>query len=228
MKKRPRTETITAPLRASGFTLIELLVVIAIIAVLAAMLLPALNRARERGRTISCLGNIKQLGHIFQHYANDWNDHITPIFLYLPVGDSPWQRNYVMSGYVPKSIWSLTEATWPNTEAKGIYRCPSEPLPGAVWADWGACHYGMGYYMGRYFAASYATPGGSNYGWAFKKISQVRRNLSEVAVFGEKAPKQIAAISPPSPGEYDNLRRGLSSKRMCGTPDAAFSGEKTA
>ena len=64
-----------------SFTLIELLVVIAIIAILAAMLLPALQRARESGRGISCLNNFKTLGMGFIHYTEEYKGIIPQIGL---------------------------------------------------------------------------------------------------------------------------------------------------
>lgn len=60
------------------FTLIELLIVIAIIAILAALLLPALQKAKEQTKSIVCIGNLKSIGQAHANYVNDYNDFITP------------------------------------------------------------------------------------------------------------------------------------------------------
>ena len=81
------------------FTLVELLVVIAIIAILAGMLLPALNKARTRAKEASCTNNLKQLSLIFIAYANDFNDVVPASAITEGSSSRRWTRLLGAAGY---------------------------------------------------------------------------------------------------------------------------------
>ncbi len=91
--------------RKNSFTLIELLVVIAIIAILAAMLMPALQKARQRAQTTSCLNNLKQFGVASAMYQNEFNGYV-PFAYFTNNGADQWF--VLFERYVPYKIAPAT------------------------------------------------------------------------------------------------------------------------
>jgi len=109
----------------TAFTLIELLVVVAVISILAALLLPALKNAKDKGKQAVCANNLRQIYLGFGLYATDWNDYIPPVGSWW-YDTGPWFSHLGRAGYLGSA------EPWPNSPTRQrwkVMRCPGENRP---------------------------------------------------------------------------------------------------
>ncbi len=122
------------PASIRSFTLIELLVVIGIIAILAALLLPALGKAKRAAQSAQCAVNLKQLQLGWQMYADEHYDRLVPNWVIAPSWPMDYRDNYgTINAWVCGSAM-LSDSTdgirrgalWPYIQSTGLYCCPSD------------------------------------------------------------------------------------------------------
>ena len=113
--------------RRRGFTLVELLVVIGIIAILIALLLPALTKAQEQARTTQCLSNLRQIGTALNMYASESGGWLCPAWVSNPASNGPGLEHYatLLVGMKYLKAPSQADEDEVTSEGNSVFRCPN-------------------------------------------------------------------------------------------------------